>query len=101
MRIFLDANILFAASLPKSQTETFFKEFQRYAVLLTNPYALEEARRNLTNKKPKALPHFEQLIKHIKMIDAALTSVEVELSSKDVPILGGAVAGKVTHLLTG
>ncbi len=48
MRIFLDANILFATALPKSQTGIFFTEFRKHCVVVTNTYAIEEARRKLT-----------------------------------------------------
>lgn len=101
MRIFLDANILFAASLPQSRTGAFLKQFRKHAVLLTSVYAVEEAKRNLGDKKPDALPHLERLLKHIKIHNVAITSSDTELALKDVPILGGAIAGNATHLLTG
>lgn len=101
MRIFLDANILFAAALPKSRTGAFFAEFQKYVALVTNTYAVEEARRNLAEKKPGALPHFDLLLKHIEVISVAITSLEVKLATKDIPILGGAIVSNATHLLTG
>lgn len=101
MRIFLDANILFAAALPKSRTGVFFTEFQKHAVLITNVYAVEEARRNLAEKKQGSLPHFERLLEHIEVIDVAITSFNFKLAPKDIPILGGAIASNATHLLTG
>jgi predicted nucleic acid-binding protein len=101
MRIFLDANILFAAALPKSRTGVFFMEFQKHAVLLTNVYAVEEARRNLAEKRPDALSNFERLLKHIEVTVTAITSLDMQLADKDIPILGGAIAGNATYLLTG
>jgi len=35
------------------------------------------------------------------MIPFSVADLEVELPLKDVPILGGAIAGHATHLLTG
>ena len=35
------------------------------------------------------------------MDDKLLSNIPVELESKDVPILGGAIAQQCTHLLTG
>jgi uncharacterized protein len=35
------------------------------------------------------------------MVSELVTDLGVELASKDVPILGGAIAGGATHLLTG
>ena len=101
MRIFLDANILFATALPKSRTGVFFKELVKHAVLISNIYAVGEAQRNLAEKRPDALPDFERLLKHIEIIGVAITSLDIKLASKDIPILGGAIAGKATHLLTG
>lgn len=101
MRIFLDANILFAAALPKSRTSVFLAKFQKHAVLITNMYAIEEARRNLSNKKTVALPHLESLLKWIEVVGVTTTALDVKIASKDIPILGGAIAGNATHLLTG
>jgi len=101
MRIFLDANILFAAALPKSRTGVFFMEFRQHAALITSVYAVDEARRNLAEKRPDALPNFERLLTHIKVTAMATTSVQVQLAEKDIPILGGAIASGATHLLTG
>ncbi len=47
------------------------------------------------------MPDFERLLKHIEILTIAITSLDVELTPKDIPILGGAIAGKATHLLTG
>ncbi len=101
MRIFLDANILFAAALPKSQTGVFFAELREHCVVVTSTYAIEEARRNLTEKRPDALPDFERLLTYIEIITITITSLDIVLPPKDIPILGGAVAGNATHLLTG
>ncbi len=101
MRVFLDANILFSASIPKSRMRLLVLTLNEYAHLLTSPYAIEEARRNLHGKKPDALPDFERLLKHIEIIAVAITSLDIALAPKDIPILGGAIAGKATHLLTG
>lgn len=101
MRIFLDANILFAAALPKSRTAAFFAESQKHVALMTSVYAAEEARRNLTEKRPDALSHFERLLQYIGVTGVATASIEVTLAEKDIPVLGGAVASNATHLLTG
>lgn len=101
MRIFLDANILFAIALPKSRTGIFFEELRKHTVLITNIYAVEEVQRNLAEKRPDALPDFERLLKHIEIIAVTITSLDIKLASKDIPILGGAIAGRATHLLTG
>jgi uncharacterized protein len=101
MRIFLDANILFSAALPKSQMRVFLETISSQADFLTNAYAVEEARRNLELKFPGSLKNLEQLVKKCEMISQMAADLEIELPLKDKPILGGAIAGHATHLLTG
>lgn len=101
MRIFLDANILFSASLPKSHVRALLDVANGHAPLLTNLYAAEEARRNLELKKPRAVVAFEKLLSKCKVSAVATTQITTSLAEKDVPILGGAIASNATHLLTG
>jgi predicted nucleic acid-binding protein len=101
MRIFLDANILFSAALPHSRMRMFLDALLERAVGLTNDYAMEEARRNLAAKFPDGVEALERLAKRCEFVSKLGVGLEVELPMKDVPILGGAVAGQATHLLTG
>jgi predicted nucleic acid-binding protein len=101
MRIFLDANILFSAALHKSRMRAFLEILSKQADFLTNAYAVEEARRNLELKFPNALKNLERLITQCEMISQLPADLEIELPLKDKPILGGAIAGNATHLLTG
>lgn len=101
MRIFLDANILFSGALPQSRMRAFLDFLCRECECVTNAYAVEEARRNLTNKFPAALRHLDPLVKKCELIPAVKTDLNVKLALKDMPILGGAVAGQVKYLLTG
>lgn len=68
---------------------------------ITNVYAVEEARRNLERKFPAALRQLEPLVKKCELIPALKTDLKVNLALKDLPILGGAVAGQAKYLLTG
>jgi uncharacterized protein len=101
MRIFLDANILFSAALPKSRMGVFLETISSQADFLTNAYAVEEARRNLELKFPGSVKNLERLVKKCEMISQLAADLEIELPLKDKPILGGAIAGHATHLLTG
>ena len=101
MRVFLDANILFSGARPNSRMGAFLETLSRQADLLTNAYAFEEARRNLELKFPDSLKVLEKLARQCEMISQLSVDLEVELPHKDQPILGGAVAGRATHLLTG
>jgi predicted nucleic acid-binding protein len=101
MRIFLDANILFSAARSDSRMRAFLKVLSKQADFLTNAYAVEETRRNLELKSPKDLKSLEQLVRQCEMVSQLAADLEVELPLKDRPILGGAIAGHATHLLTG
>lgn len=101
MRVFLDANILFSGARPNSRMGAFLETLSRQADLLTNAYAFEEARRNLELKFPDSLKALEKLARQCEMISQLSVDLEVELPHKDQPILGGAVAGRATHLITG
>jgi predicted nucleic acid-binding protein len=101
MRIFLDANILFSAAQSHSRMRAFLEVLFGQAECLTNDYAIEEARRNLAAKFPDGVKALERLAGRCEVISQLVTDLNVELPLKDVPILGGAIAGEATHLLTG
>jgi len=101
MRVFLDANILFSAAQAHSRMRAFLDLLLDRAECLSNDYAIEEARRNLAVKFPEGLKALERLAKQCEIVLPLAADLEVELPLKDVPILGGAIAGRATHLLTG
>ncbi len=101
MRVFLDANILFSGALPHSRMRAFLDFLCRECECVTNAYAVEEARRNLAGKFPTALQHLDLLVKKCELIPAVKSDLKVKLPLKDVPILGGALAGHAKYLLTG
>jgi predicted nucleic acid-binding protein len=101
MRVFLDANILFSASLPKSQLARFLEGLGDHATLLSSAYACEEAERNLASKFPKGLSYFHRLSEGLELVPVGLFDLGVRLAAKDQPILCGAVAGEAEYLLTG
>jgi predicted nucleic acid-binding protein len=101
MRIFLDANILFSAAQSHSRMKALLDVLLEQADCLTNEYAAEEARRNLAAKFPDGVKALERLLNKCEMISQLASDVEAGLPLKDVPILGGAIAGHATHLLTG
>ena len=99
MRVFLDANILFSGAQSHSRMRAFLLTLNRRADCLTNAYAVEEARRNLELKFPGALPALEALVGKCEIVCAMAMDVTVALKEKAMPILGGAIAGRATHLL--
>ena len=68
---------------------------------MTNAYAVEEARRNLSLKKFGSLELFEERLKTVSVDNHILMKLPVKLPPKALPILGGAIAQQCTHLLTG
>ena len=101
-RLFLDANVLFSAAY---RTGAGIQQLWALddCALLTSDYAIEEARRNLT--EPEQLQRLEALLQNVERVPTVRLDPEmrgsVELREKDWPILGGAVAAGATHLITG
>ena len=103
MRVFLDANILFSAADPGSATRRVLEVLLKHVEAVTNPHAVEEAGRNLGIKRPQHSADFKKLIKrvHISNTFAFINDPDIQLSKEDIPILGGAVGSRCTHLWTG
>ncbi len=101
MRIFLDANILFSAAAPHTATRRLLDAASGYAVLVTNPHAWEEARRNLARKRPHFEPGLESLKKTVILSNAFAHAGPIDLPECDIPVLAGAIGSKSTHLWTG
>ena len=101
-RLFLDANILFSAAYRPNAGLVRLWELKG-VTLLSSPYAIEEARRNL--RTTERLMRLDGLLSSITRVPAVSTPRDmrgdIELPEKDWPILGGAVAAGATHLITG
>ncbi len=101
MKGFLDANILFSGAQPHSRMRAFLLVLFRRAKCVTNAYAVEEVRRNLELKFPSALADLDALLRKCELVPAFAADLKIDLKEKDQPILGGAIVGEATHLLTG
>jgi uncharacterized protein len=101
-RLFLDANILFSASYREDAGVAVLWSLENVG-LFSSTYAIEEAKRNLA--EPAQHKRLDRLLQTLHMVQAATTDEairrEVDLPEKDWPILGGAIAAKATHLITG
>jgi predicted nucleic acid-binding protein len=98
-RVFLDANILFSAAYSEENGLLLFWRLKRI-ILLTSPYAIEEARRNL--KEAAQRERLDVLAGSIEQIPTMSSqSLTVQFPSKDEPIFRAALAGGATHLITG
>ncbi len=100
MRIFLDANILFSAADARSATHQLLLLALKKGDALTSPHAWEEARRNLTNKRPHLLSGLDAIKDRIETTHALQMHLDVEIEEKDRPILAAAVASACSHLWT-
>ncbi|MBN1625672.1 MAG: DNA-binding protein [Deltaproteobacteria bacterium] len=102
MRIFLDANILFSASIDGSATRLLLDAALRYAdECITSPHAYEEARRNIEAKRPGQSAGFKEISKNIVFCNAFYTDLSIDLPQQDIPVLAGAIGAQCTHLWTG
>ena len=101
MRVFLDANILFSASFPRSLLADFLSELKKHAVLVTNAYAKTEAERNVSIKMPECLAACQDFTLTLELVPLQLFDLNVKLAEKDCPILCGAIAAEADYLLTG
>jgi predicted nucleic acid-binding protein len=99
-RVFLDANVLFAAAWrPKAALQRLWD--LEDAELLSSGYAVEEARRNL--ETPAQRGRLTRLLRQVRMVEPEHFTLPrgIRLPDKDLPILLAAIDGKATHLLTG
>jgi len=101
MKVFLDANILFSASFPKSFLADFLSGLERHATLLTNAYAMTEAERNIAAKAPKRLALHHEFAERLPVVPLLVFDLDVKLADKVRPILCGAIAARADYLFTG
>ena len=103
-RVFLDANVLFSAAYSADNKLRSLWRLPNIQ-LLTCDYALEEARRNLSEAGQRQA--LSQLTASLEIVvvhfDPHLLLLEndFQLPEKDHPIILGAIQGNATHLLTG
>jgi len=103
-RLFLDANILFSAAY--NAKSLLHQLWQLDDVeLMTSIYAVEEARRNLSEYHADRLAGLQELVAKMSVVlvhgQESEAADDVGLPQKDVPILQAAISAGATHLLTG
>ena len=104
MKVFLDANLLFAGAYRSGSNVDLLMEVAPVwkLSLLTCAYAVGEARRNIEAKVPNRLPALDQLLSRLDVVETAHPQeCPVSLREKDRPILASAVAARCQILLTG
>ena len=100
-RVFLDANVLFSAAWRAGSGLTRLWE-NASLHLVTSPYAVDEAERNLSRKRPDAVARLQALLRQVE-ITSALGPLDDGhgLPPKDAPILAAAAASHCQVLVTG
>jgi predicted nucleic acid-binding protein len=105
MRIFLDANILFAASF----TDGAIRRLVRLLLaeghaLVVDDYVLEEARRNLAAKSRDGTRELNRMIGKLEIVPVSLNTpgkIAAALPEKDRPVLASPVQASCDALVTG
>ena len=99
-RVFLDANVLFAAAWrPQAALQRLWHLDD--VELLSSAYAVDEARRNL--ETPAQRGRLTRLLRRVRMVEFEhfMLPRDIRLPEKDLPVLLAAIDGRATHLLTG
>jgi predicted nucleic acid-binding protein len=106
MRVFLDANILFSAAKSPGAIRRLVEEIQACGhECVADEHVIAEARRNLEQKFPSALPDFENLLRGISRLasppSSYTPSLALLLPEKDRTVLASAIQHRCQALLTG
>jgi predicted nucleic acid-binding protein len=109
MRLFLDANVLFSASIsPAGRSAALIDLADRgLCQVATSAHAVEEARRNLEVRYPEAAARLGVILRTVQILpEASSEGVEYVrrtygLPPEDAPILAAAIAANADGLVTG
>ena len=109
MRVFVDANVLFSASLSGqgNAAQLLAIGHSGGCILLTSAHAMREAERNLTRKRPEALGVLRAHISQVSVLaeepsmDLVHWAESLGLPAKDSPILAAAILARASLLVTG
>lgn len=101
MRVFADANVLFSAADPASATRVLLDVLFTHATVVVNEHVWEEARRNVTMKRPGLAIGLEELKSNFHFSSKLEPVAKCHLPDDDRPVLEGAVAARCSHLWTG
>jgi predicted nucleic acid-binding protein len=108
IRVFVDANVLFAASYSAhgSSRDLVLAAIEGKIQMVTSGYVLEEAVRNMARKAPRAAEAFGQLVEliSIEVVDKPsleeVRQVAEYTALKDAPVVAAALAAEVDYVTT-
>jgi len=108
MRLFLDANVVFSAAHNSEGNARAVFELAAgsWCSLLSSPYAIEEARRNIVLRYSVAIHELDRLVTALEVVPEASAegiswAVSLGLPEKDAPILAAASQAGADCLVTG
>jgi predicted nucleic acid-binding protein len=105
MRIFLDANVLFAASWSDGAVRRLLRELLADGhTLVADDYVLAEARRNLVGKSRDGAQELDRIVRRIEVVPFVphpTTRATAILPEKDRPVLAAAIHTACDVLVTG
>jgi predicted nucleic acid-binding protein len=106
-RIFIDASVLFAATLSHrgSAHDLMLAGARDEVILIVSAFVLMETRRNLAKKAPHALPDLDAMLALASLQDidpsaALVQRVATKVAMKDAPIVAGAAYARARYLAT-
>lgn len=105
MRIMLDTNVLISIVLSSKKMNQLILDICKKHTLVLSPYILEETRRVVTTKFPQRKEILEKFLSNeVYEIVENTTICRQKINirdPKDVPIIVGAINGKIELLITG
>jgi predicted nucleic acid-binding protein len=108
IRVFVDANVFFAASYSRTGASRalFQAALESKITIVASEFVLIEAERNLARKAPAALPAFRQLLELVvgeitdKPSREELERAATYMALKDTPVVAAAIRAGVDYLTT-
>jgi predicted nucleic acid-binding protein len=101
LRVFVDANVLFAAVGNGAGVPGILIKRQDVLEIVTCDMAVEEARRNLVAKRPGRMAELTTAVSELLVVPTIIQGATIPLNDKDRPILYSARACRAQALLTG
>ncbi len=100
--VFLDANILFSASLTHTNMHGYFRALVHKAELITSERVYGGVERNILKKYPQNITELVRVMEQVSLVADAYNEAEfVMIHQKDRHVIAAAVKAKADYLLTG
>ncbi|MCI8362852.1 MAG: putative toxin-antitoxin system toxin component, PIN family [Clostridia bacterium] len=103
MRVMLDTCVLISAVLGKKTNAWIHNVNEKHTIVLCT-YVIEETKKKIWNKYPERWLHLKNLLKELQyelIVNNLATEVDMYIRDpNDVPVLEGAIIGKVDVIIT-